>query len=294
MTLFPAYTDPFAYRRSTTGQETSSLVGNLVRLTAGVSVGATSLPVPALTTALAIDDPVTIFDGTNSEVVTVTAVASIGVQSISVTATLAAHAAKTVICSDGTLGSLSEMIFEASSWLETITQQPRWLTSSTEALQAPSMRAAVDRNLGLIMRPRRFPLGTVSALSYQTQTGNVVPLDVTQCIIDNNVQTIAIPAINMTGGYQSVFARMPLGRTSPVWVSITYTAGYPTLPGYIITAANCLVGALLSDRYNPTGGAETAMGKQHIVSYLRGDQTAKSALIKRAESLLRGDIERVM
>jgi hypothetical protein len=294
MSTWNAYTDPFTYRRATTGLSTNALVGNLGRLTQAIDVGVTSLPVPALTVALKVDDQVTIFDKTNSEMVQVTAAAAVGDQVIEVTPTQAAHVAKTIFCSDGSMGSLADMIFNASGWLESITQQPRWLTTYTEILQAPSMRAAVDRNNAIIMRPRRFPLGSVSALSYQTQPGNAVTLDPVECIIDSLVQTIAVPAISMFGSQQSLFSRMPIGRSSPVWITITYTAGYPVLPGYVVEAANCLVGATLSDQFNPTGAAEIQMGKQHIVSYLRGDLSGKTALIKRAESLLRQDIERVM
>jgi hypothetical protein len=292
--LFSAYTDPFVYRRATTGIGTNGLIGNLGRLTQSVDIGATSLSVPALKATLNIDDQVTIFDKNNSEVVEVTAIAAIGDLIVVVTPTQAAHVARTVFCSDGTQGSLSDMIFNASSWLESITQQPRWLTTYTETLQAPSMRAAVDRNRAIIMRPRRFPLSTVSALSYQAQIGSAVPLDPTQCIVDSLVQTVAVPAIAAIGAQQNLFSLMPMGRTSPVWLTITYAAGYPVLPGYIVEAANCLTGSLLSDQFNPTGAAEMQMGKQKIVSYLRGDLSAKNALVKRAENLLRDDIERVM
>lgn len=293
-TVFGAYTDPFTYRRATTGIGTNELIGNLGRLTQGVAIGATSLPVPALKVALTIDDQVTIFDKNNSEAVTCTASAAIGATTITVAPTQSAHMTRTVFCSDGTQGSLSDMIFNASSWLESITQQPRWLTTYTETLQAPSMRAAIDRNHAIIMRPRRFPVSAVTALSYQAQIGNVVPLDPTQCIVDSMVQTVAVPAIAVVGAQQSLFTRMPVGRTSPVWITITYAAGYPVLPGYVVEAANCLTGALLSDQFNPTGAAEMQMGKQKSVSYLRGDLSAKNALVKRAENLLRDDIERVM
>jgi hypothetical protein len=292
--MFNTYTDPISYRRAATGLETDSLVGNVVRLTSDIAIGATTLPVSALTTALAVMDQVTIFDGSNSETVFVTAAAAIGDTSIATTATLAAHAMTTIVCSDGVRGSLADIITRASSWLEVITQQPRWLTSMTETLQAPSMRAAVDKNFALILRPRRFPLGDVTALSYQSQASNVVDLDPAQCIIDSQVQTVAVPSVTMLGAQQSLFFRMPVGRSSPIWVTLTYDAGYSQLPGYISEACDCLVGALLSDRDNPTGAAELQLGKRHLVAYLRGDLSGKTALVKRAEDLLRGDIERPM
>lgn len=294
MATFSTYTDPFVYRRATTGQETDSLVGNLARLSTDISFGATSLPVPATTVALSIDDPITIFDGPNSEIVTVTASTGIGASSIPVTATLSAHIAKTVICSDGIDGSLSEMIAQGSSWVETITQQPRWLTAYTETLQAPSMRASVDRNTAINLRPRRFPIGSITALSYQTDPTNVVPLNTSYAIINSEIQTISVPSVTVTNTNQGYQQSIPISRTVPIWIQLSYTAGYApsALPGYITTATNYLTSALLADRYNNGGYAQTTQGKTTLVAELRGDLTGKSILIKRAEWLLRGDIER--
>jgi hypothetical protein len=292
MSTFTTYTDPFAYRRASTGMESDSLVGNLSRLTSGVSVGATSLPVSATTVALAVNDQITIFDGINSEVVSVTATAAIGSISITVTATVAAHATRTVICSDGTNGSLSDMIVNASSWLETITQQPRWQATYTDTLRSPSTRAAVDRNLALTLRPRRFPVQSVSAISYQTDPTNVIPLVTSYAVIDNDGRTVVFPAVVMTNGNQGFQSFMPVGRNSPVWITLTYSAGYSSLPGYIIEAANCLTGALLADRQNPMGAYEIQMGKRKVVMASSRDDTAKGGLVKRAEDLLRNDIER--
>jgi hypothetical protein len=292
MATIVTYTDPFAYRRASTGMESDSLVGNLSRLTSNISAGATSLPVSATTVALNVNDQITIFDGGNSEMVSVTVAAPVNSTTITVTATEAAHVARTPVCSDGTSGSLSDMIVNASSWLETITQQPRWQASYTDKLRAPSTRAAVDRNIALVLRPRRFPVVSLSSLSYETDPTNVISLVTSYAVIDNDGRTVVLPAVVMTNGNQGFQSFMPVGRNSPVWINITYEAGYSPLPGYIIEAANCLTGALLADRQNPMGAFEIQMGKRKVVMGSSRDDTAKGGLVKRAEDLLRNDIER--
>jgi hypothetical protein len=295
MALVPTYTDPFQYRRAPTGLESDTLLGNLTRLSGSIALGATSLPVsPATTIYLAVDDQITIFDGANSEVVTVTTATVTGSSTILVSATLAAHASKVVICSNGTLGSLADMIVDASAWLENICQQPRWQATFTEQLRAPSMRAAVDVNGAIVIRPRRFPIVSVSSISYQTDPTNVVPLSTAYVTLEQ--QLITLPVLAATGGTQGNMALLsrPVSRQTQIWYNITYIAGYApgTIPGHVTEAGMCLVSALLADRQNPTGGAEVQMGKRHLVAYLRGDQSGKVGLIKRAESLLANEQER--
>ena len=295
MVLVPTYTDPFQYRRAPTGLESDSLVGNLTRLSGSVALGATALPVsPATTIYLAVDDQITIFDGANSEVVTVTATTNTGSTSIPVSATLATHAAKTVICSNGTQGSLADMIVDAGGWLENICQQPRWQATFTEQLKQPSMRAAVDVNGAVVLRPRRFPVTSLSSISYQTDPTNVVPLSTAYATLEP--QLVTLPILAAVGGTQGNMALVtrPMSRNTPVWYNLTYVAGYApgTIPGHVIEAGMCLVSALIADRQNPTGAAEVQMGKRHLVAYLRGDTSGKVGLVKRAEMLLRNEQQR--
>src|SRR6266571_5111148 len=99
------YITPHEYKRATTGQEITSLLGNLLRLSSGVSAAATSLPVtPNTTVNLAVGDPIWIFDGVSSEMVTVTATTNAGASSIPVTALVYNHSTNTALCSDGTIG----------------------------------------------------------------------------------------------------------------------------------------------------------------------------------------------
>jgi hypothetical protein len=295
MVLVPTYTDPFQYRRAPTGLECDTLLGNLTRLSGSIALGATSLPVsPATTIYLAVDDQITIFDGANSEIVTVTTATVTGSTSIPVSATLAAHASKVVICSNGTLGSLADMIVDAAGWLENICYQSRWQATVTEQLRAPSMRAAIDVNGALVMRPRRFPITSIVSISYQTDPTNVIPLSTAYATFEQ--QLITLPVLAATGGTQGNMALVsrPVSRQTPVWYNITYVAGYAlgALPGLVSEAAICLVSALLADRQNSTGAAEVQMGKRHLVAYLRGDQSGKVGLIKRAEALLAGEQQR--
>lgn len=295
MALVPTYTDPFQYRRAPTGLESDSLVGNLTRLSGPVTLGAVSLPLTINTTvALAVDDQITIFDGPNSEVVTVTATTGSGASAIPVSATLAAHAAKVVICSNGAQGSLADMIVDAGAWLENICQQPRYQATFTEQLKQPTMRAAIDVSGAIVLRPRKFPITSVSSISYQTDPTNVIPLSTAYATIEPEL--ITIPVIAATGGTQGNMALVsrPVSRQTRVWYNLTYTAGYApgTIPGHITEAGMCLVSALLADRQNSTGAAEVQMGKRHLVAYLRGDISGKAGLIKRAEFLLYNEQQR--
>src|ERR1041385_2160899 len=93
------YTDPYRYLRAASGHDTSTVIANLTRITSpGITAGATSIPLIAPTSAvLNIYDEVVIFDGSSSEVATVTSTTNQGQTSIPVQALQFAHAAGTPI-----------------------------------------------------------------------------------------------------------------------------------------------------------------------------------------------------
>src|SRR5262245_21877983 len=156
-----AYIDCFTYKRAVTGLETESLIGNIGRLTQAALVGDTSIHVgPSTTIALSQFDQLTIFDGSNSEVCMVgSGGANIGASVIPLLQPLQfAHAAYTVYCTDGVMGSLADELIEASNWIENITQQNLYQqTYTNETLDIPGMRASIDNRGMLVFRPRDFP-----------------------------------------------------------------------------------------------------------------------------------------
>ena len=148
------------------------------------------------------------------------------------------------------------------------------------------MRAAVDRDGALTLRPRRSPVSAVISASVRSDTMSQ-DLDVSTVQLADDGQVIVLPTLNATG--IAAFAqRIPLTRTTKAQISLSYTAGYSELPGYVITATNCLVSVLLSDRQNPIGAKSYRLGDKSITMADSGC----SALIDRATMLLRKDIQR--
>jgi hypothetical protein len=276
------------YLRAPTGHDTATLVGNATTLASPISAGATALPLSQATSkAQIVGDRVTIFDGSNSEVVTVTAIANIGVTSLTVTTTTYAHASGTSLCTDGAQGSLADMITTASAEIERYCRQPLLqATYSSERLPLRSMRAAVNRDFQLVLRPKRFPVQSVSSVTAQLNGSTTLNLAVSEAFIDADQQIVTLAQMTSTGGSVTFWGNIspPLRPTTPGWISLSYTAGYvySALPYEIHQACIWLTSDLLSDRRNPTGAAEQQLGKEHIVSRLRGDTSGRSVLAIRA------------
>ncbi len=286
------YLTPIEYMKAPTGQETASLIGNLLRVDiGGVTQGGTSLPVtPNTSVALNDYDNLYIFDGGNSEVVQVTAATSVNAASVPISATLYAHSAGVIVLSDGVSGSLGEALVEGSAHLERHTEQPLLATTYTnETLRLRTMEAAITSDGSLHFRPRQWPITAVSGLAILLRSGSTLTLDATQCIISSRAHSVDVPIISTTsGGMNLMGALPPLTQLDQAWIQVTYTAGfvYTNLPWDIKQAAIMLTSDVLSDRRNATGAALTRLGKQQIEAYLRGDTTGQNALVKRAYSLL--------
>jgi hypothetical protein len=292
------YTDPFAYLRAATGHDTSTVIANLTRIASNASIGATSISLQAATTtALNQYDQVYIFDGSASEIVTMTpSTTGSPATSLTVSATQYAHSAGTPICSDGTggiAGSLASMIFTASSQIEEYCRQPLLqATYSNEQLPLRTMRAAVTRDYTLMIRPKRFPVTAVSAASLILRGQTTITLDTSQVDIDADAQLVNFLQIQSSSGGNggnTLYATWPIALpATPGYAKLSYTAGYvySTLPPDVRQACIWLVSDLLSDRRNPTGAAELRLGDMQLVTRLRGDTTGRSVLTIRAYDYL--------
>lgn len=294
-----SYLSAHDYRRATTGQEIASILGNLLRIGPGaVAQGATNLPVtPNTTIALNAYDPVTIFDGSSTEVVQVgSAGAVVGSPSIPLLSGVQfGHVAGTSCCSDGVEGSLAEAILEGSAEVERICRQPLLLATYTDLLPLLSMRAAVDNGSRLLLRPRQSPAASVSAITIYFTPNSTLALNTSQATIDSTGKTIDISALDtvQSGNNNALYLLNYLDNATPGDVGVTYTAGfaYLSLPLYIRRAAVLLVSDVLSDRLNPAGAALTRQGQLQQETYLRGDLSGESALWKRARKLLQPVIQ---
>lgn len=286
------YLSWFDWQRTTTGLEWFSLVGNTGRISGATSAGATSLSVvPALTAQINQYDIITIFDGSNSEMVTATASAAVNATSITVSATTYAHAAGTPYCTDGVLGSLADQIIKASQQLETICKQSLFLNTYTnEMLALPTMRAAIDNQFALHFRPRHWPVQTLTSLSITTVPNNTIQYDPTQVIIDSDKQICSMPNMQplpLSGSGQSPYPiwNVP-SRYRQAQVTITYTAGFSVMPADVTEAAVLLTSDILAKRLNPVGAPDLQSGQRHISAVLRGDNSGESLLRKRAQHIL--------
>lgn len=289
------YIDPLLYQRAPTGVESASLVANLVRLNTLHVAGATTLAVsPALSASLSQYNNIYVFDGPNSEIVQVgSAGASSGATSIPLQGTglQYQHNAGTLICADGTYGSLAAMIFSASATLETITKQPLWQTTQNETLRMPSIRASLDNQFALTFKPRQYPITALTSVAIQTFQGVSIQYDPSYATIAGDRETITMSAlVTLSGSDTSTtyFYAQPLTRTTNAWLLYTYTAGYAqgALPHDVELACTYLVSDLLGLRDNPTGAAQLVIGKRNLVSALRGDTSGESLLYKSAIKIL--------
>lgn len=284
-----AYIDPYVYNRAASGHDTTTLLSNLTRLKSAIGVGGTTLSlVDATTIALAQYDQIYLFDGNKSEILTVNSAASVGATSIAVGPSLYAHSAGLAVCSDGSQGSLAQAIFDASGGLEDYCRQSLFAaTYSNETLPLRTTRAAVTRDYRLLFRPKHFPVTSVSAITALLSDGVTLSLSTAFAQLDADAQLVTMTQLSTTAQTQTTFwgnVSPPMYPTTPGFLQISYTAGYAyaAMPNAIRQAAIWLTSDLLSDRFNPTGGAEIQLGQMHLVTRLRGDTSGRSVLAIRA------------
>ncbi len=298
-----SYISHVEYLNAPEGLETSSLLGNSMRLSSAGVAGATSLPIiPASGgTGTMADlnqfDQITLYDGLSAEVVLVSAATTFPATSIPIMAPIGAtyaglqfnHAQYTPCSSPGTIGDLGGEILKASAWLENITKQSLWATTQTETLRMPTQRASIDNQNVLTFRTKQYPITAITGLTIQTIVGNQITYDPTQAIIDAN-EYVTVPQLIGTGSGSSTWnvQWQQVSRSQNAYLNVTYTAGYTasTMPMDVRDACVLLTSALLSRRDNPGGFDSVKEGQGMIVATLRGDTSGENLLVKQAKQIL--------
>lgn len=286
------YLDHFAFLRNPNGLQVAPYLGNSLRLASGVSAGATTLPVtPATTVDLHQYDQLYLFDGLNSEILTVNADTAFPATSIPLqSGTQYAHVANVSLCSDGTQGSLGQQLFTAGQWIEDICHQSLWVSTYTnEILSMPTMRASIDEQGMLWFRPRHFPITSLAALSIQVGNYTATSYDPAQAVIDGDRQLVQVPElVPLSSGSQPPYTLTPLpvSRSTKATLTITYNSGYNPLPTTVQRACSLLTNQCFVELYNAIGADQQQQGKRNVTFTLRGDQSGESLLVKQARLLL--------
>jgi len=154
------------------------------------------------------------------------------------------------------------------------------------------MRAAFDNDGALTFRPRHWPISSaasVTGLSIAWTAQWVTNYDPAQVFVDGNVRLCSVPSLVVlpSSGNTNIVAPVP-NRHSKGQVRVTYQAGYAysALPGDLKEAAILVTSDIIGKRHNPIGAAQVNSGGINLVTYLRGDLTGESGLIKRAAHIL--------
>lgn len=296
-----AYCTPVDVAKYPSGLDTDDLIGNTLSLSGNISAGATSLTVqaPGLTVQVNANDALWLFDGPNTEKLSVTVQAVVGATSISVSACQYGHSSGVLLISDGTDGSLAQECVDAADTLENvICFQSRWQATYTETLPVPSLQAAVSQDLQLIIRPQHFPVASIASVQI-SRYGIATNYDVSQAIIENGGKTVKVPALVPVGDGNSQALNVPVAPTAHSSnitgdLTLTYTAGYAqnALPGRIRLASIFLACDLLAAQQNPGGFQEQSVGKRHFKVGTNMDSSGDSRWKKQAIALLKMDVLR--
>ncbi|HEX8997107.1 MAG TPA: hypothetical protein VF812_13850 [Ktedonobacterales bacterium] len=294
-----AYLDIGDYLRAATNLETASLLGLNTTLTTSVAAGAISLPVASATGWAA--GPVWLLDGPWSEVAQVTASPSGSTLALAAPGLAQPHSAGVSVSQAGPVGALAETILRASAWMEMYCQQggpsdrSLYALARVERWGAPGPRAWQEPDGTLVVRPGRFPIQLVTALSVETSPGAALALDVTQIELPGDGRLIEYPGAALTSALNGVVGGSPLGRSlglargGRAWISLSYTAG-PATPGAVPydlrQACVWVTSDLLGQRRNPTGAAAVRMGRFELQARPRTDPTADSILLAQAKTAL--------
>jgi hypothetical protein len=288
MAVFSAYLDISDYVANATASiETASTLAGNTTLSALAALGATSLQVGS-TAGFASSGTFTawILDGANSErvVASVTDATHLAVPA----GTAAQHASGVSVSSAGALGCLADSIARASAWIESHCRMGPdggdgglWQKSRTETYSGPSMRAAIDVDQTLLLRPYFWPVASVASMSIRFLDGVATALSLTNLTLPDGARTIALPYAQLlnTAPPAAPWYGVGFPRERDFWLTLTYTAG--PIPGTSLSgvpfdirqACMLKVSDLLARRLNPLGASHWRRGD---VSYGFGGRGAQN------------------
>src|SRR5487761_2225905 len=290
-----AYLDIGDYLRAATDQETASLLGLNTSLAASVAAGALTLPVAS--SAGWVAGPVWLLDGPWAEMAQVTGAPDGATLTLAAPGVALAHAAGVSVSQAGSAGALAETILRASAWIEGYCRQGTPGDRSLFALPRverwglPGPRAWLEPEGTLALRPGRFPIQAVTALSVEAAPGAALALDVTRIELSGDGRLIEVPATALAGvsagGVALGLARLARGGRG--WLSLSYSGG-PATPGAtpydLRQACVWVVSDLLGQRRNPGGAAAVRMGGFELQARPRTDPSGDSILLIQAKAAL--------
>lgn len=282
--------------------------GNTV-LTAPATQNANSLTV-AQNKGFPANSPLWILDGANSEMVYTAATAPEGGTDGATTINLAtglqfAHGAYVCVASGGSRGSLPQLLIRASAWVENYCEQGSevdrslWGKQRTSRYKLPTMRAFINPQYSLVIRPNNFPVTAVSSISVEFAPGNALGFDATQVELDDDGRLITLPILSQTTAQVQSPAWLygpPLTREDEAWAVIIYTAGIGgvvgALPEDFKLAVAWVARELLGETRNPTGAAsmrqeDVTVNQRHTNARLMESSADSIFLIQAKEALRR-------
>lgn len=294
-----SYLRPSDIQRAPINLDISSLIGNVGHVdTAGVAAGATSLPLrEPLQVALAQYARIVLFDGIATEEAQITTAAIAGVRNLTVSPLQFAHPSGTEYLTDGTIGSLADVILHASSRIENECHQSLLSQSYTDLLRVRVTAKNIRRDGGLKLNPIHYPVSAVASL--QLQYDNVltdpIVIDVTQLIINPTTYAVLLPYIQLVQAavlyadddYQGI-AQGGAGATRGFTATIGYSAGYvfTSLPYDLREAAILFACVELGQQQNVLGAQLTQMGDRKIQLMGNSDLSGLVLFEKRALRIL--------
>ena len=296
--VYSAYLAIGDFLRAATNQETASLLGLNTALASSVTAGATTLPVASSVGWAA--GPAWLLDGPWSEMAQVVGAPDGATLTLAAPGLAQAHSADVSLSQAGVSGALAETILRASAWIENYCRQGTPGDRSLYALPRverwglPGPRAWLEPDGALALRPGRFPIQAVTALSIESSPGAALALDVTQIELPSGGRLIEVPASALTGVGLSGAAPWPSGLASVArggrgWLSLSYSGGpaTPGAPPYDLRQA-CIwvVSELLAQRRNPSGAAAVKLGGFELQARPRTDPTGDSILLLHAKAAL--------
>jgi hypothetical protein len=258
-----------------------------------LNLGASPLVVPS---DLVVGDPITLLDGTFSEVVYATSAINPSGYTVSCTPLQSSHALGIEYALDGAGGSLGDVLLRAGASLENYTRQSLLLQSYTDSLRLRISQRAIRHDGGLVLYPSYYPVASMTSLAMQYDGfTDQFTLDPTQFIIDHIRERFFLPylqllqaAILYADDLSEGSGLATFGNGRGFLATLVYQSGYPfgALPGDLAQAALLYVRAELAKNGNPDGVQQIKMGNRSVTYRGSSDTKGVSEYEREAQNIL--------